>query len=190
MFLLWLTSGAAGHGWVVLGVEHSLFKAETHAVGSVWIGLLTWRGVQGFRRRPSLECMCGWGMGRRRSQRCASACLCLPRDLNTHPPAHPEHPPQEENGLKLDVELTGEHLKEVVKRFKGVYTKEGKELPSDPFEQVRCAVRLPRWALAPVLARAAWLALARGRWPALCCPLPSITRLATNAVSTPTFWLS
>jgi pyruvate,orthophosphate dikinase len=35
------------------------------------------------------------------------------------------------------VELTGDDLKEVVRRFKGVYAKVGKELPSDPFEQAR-----------------------------------------------------
>jgi hypothetical protein len=102
---------------------------------------------------------------------------------------------QEENGLKLDVELTGTHLREVVRRFKvcgplgrcmhallgavlaswlaqhracskpcktplcfssraysshcfhasspslqGVYEKEGKSLPNDPYEQMRLAI--------------------------------------------------
>ena len=56
-------------------------------------------------------------------------------------PPHHATPParQEENGLKLDVELTGEHLKEVVRRFKGVYERAGKTLPHDPYEQVRRA---------------------------------------------------
>ncbi|KAI7845814.1 hypothetical protein COHA_000725 [Chlorella ohadii] len=50
------------------------------------------------------------------------------------------HAVKEENGLKLDVELTGPHLREVVRRFKGVYEKEGKSLPHDPYEQMRLAV--------------------------------------------------
>jgi len=66
-------------GDVVLGIEHSLFEAEMHAV-------------------------------------------------------------KEAKGLKLDVELTGEDLKEVVRRFKAVYAKEGKALPSDPFEQMKMAI--------------------------------------------------
>ncbi|PRW32963.1 pyruvate phosphate dikinase [Chlorella sorokiniana] len=50
------------------------------------------------------------------------------------------HAVKEENGLKLDVELTGTHLREVVRRFKGVYEKEGKSLPNDPYEQMRLAI--------------------------------------------------
>ncbi|EFN51244.1 hypothetical protein CHLNCDRAFT_141269 [Chlorella variabilis] len=66
-------------GDVVLGIEHSLFEAEIHAV-------------------------------------------------------------KESRGLKLDVELTGADLREVVRRFKAVYQKEGKELPSDPYEQMLLSI--------------------------------------------------
>ncbi|PSC73116.1 pyruvate phosphate dikinase [Micractinium conductrix] len=66
-------------GDVVLGIEHSLFEAEMHAV-------------------------------------------------------------KEAKGIKLDVNLTGDDLKEVVRRFKGVYEKVGKSLPEDPFEQMKLAI--------------------------------------------------
>ncbi len=48
---------------------------------------------------------------------------------------------KEENGYKLDTEVTAEQLKELVKAYKAHYLKEfGEEFPSDPYEQLREAV--------------------------------------------------
>ncbi|NLO82686.1 MAG: pyruvate, phosphate dikinase [Clostridiales bacterium] len=49
---------------------------------------------------------------------------------------------KQENGLTLDVELTAEHLKEVVRRFKELYAREmGQEFPQDPKTQLIEAVK-------------------------------------------------
>jgi pyruvate,orthophosphate dikinase len=56
------------------------------------------------------------------------------------PPRTPASPPQEARGLKLDVELTGADLREVVRRFKAVYERAGKALPADPYEQLSLAI--------------------------------------------------
>jgi pyruvate,orthophosphate dikinase len=49
---------------------------------------------------------------------------------------------KEENGAKLDTDLTAENLKEVVKRYKELYLKEkGHEFPQDPKEQLMEAVK-------------------------------------------------
>lgn len=50
------------------------------------------------------------------------------------------HAVKEARGLKLDVELTGEDLREVVRRFKAVYERAGQSLPSDPYEQMKLAI--------------------------------------------------
>jgi pyruvate, orthophosphate dikinase len=41
-----------------------------------------------------------------------------------------------EKGVKTDVELSADDLKEVVKRYKDIYEKSGKSFPQDPFEQL------------------------------------------------------
>jgi pyruvate,orthophosphate dikinase len=43
-------------------------------------------------------------------------------------------------GLKFDIELSADDLKEVVERFKKVYAREGKSIPSDPYEQLEMAI--------------------------------------------------
>ena len=43
-------------------------------------------------------------------------------------------------GLKFDIELSAEDLKEVVERFKKVYARDGKSIPSDPYEQLEMAI--------------------------------------------------
>lgn len=43
-------------------------------------------------------------------------------------------------GVKLDVELTAEDLKELVQRYKAVYTKNGAELPHDPMKQLEMSI--------------------------------------------------
>lgn len=47
---------------------------------------------------------------------------------------------QAKKGVKLDVELTAEDLKELVELYKGVYKKQGQELPQDPYKQMELAV--------------------------------------------------
>jgi pyruvate,orthophosphate dikinase len=47
---------------------------------------------------------------------------------------------QEARGIKLDVELTGPDLREVVRRFKAVFAAAGKSLPDDPLEQLRLSI--------------------------------------------------
>ncbi len=47
---------------------------------------------------------------------------------------------QAARGVKLDVELSAGDLKELVERYKGVYTKNGQELPSDPYKQLEMAI--------------------------------------------------
>eukprot|EP00887_Chlorella_sp_A99_P008081 scaffold12.g8081.t1 len=47
---------------------------------------------------------------------------------------------KKDKGVQFDVELTGDCLKELVEKYKGVYKKVGKELPADPHEQLRLAV--------------------------------------------------
>lgn len=47
---------------------------------------------------------------------------------------------KESRGIKFDVELTADDLKEVVERFKAVYRREGKYIPSDPYEQLHMAI--------------------------------------------------
>lgn len=48
---------------------------------------------------------------------------------------------KEDNGYKLDTEVTVDQLKELVKAYKAHYLKEfGEEFPSDPYEQLREAV--------------------------------------------------
>ena len=39
-----------------------------------------------------------------------------------------------------DTDLSADDLKEVVKRFKAVYKKEGKAFPEDPYEQLRYGI--------------------------------------------------
>ena len=49
---------------------------------------------------------------------------------------------KEEKGVKLDVELTAEDLKELANEFKAEYkSKIGEEFPTDPTEQLMCAVK-------------------------------------------------
>jgi pyruvate,orthophosphate dikinase len=47
---------------------------------------------------------------------------------------------KESKGLKFDVELSADDLKEVVRRFKAVYEEEGKIIPDDPYEQLEMAI--------------------------------------------------
>ena len=48
---------------------------------------------------------------------------------------------KEENGFKLDTELTADHLKELVAEFKeAIKEKTGKEFPEDPMEQLWGAI--------------------------------------------------
>ncbi|MBN1687934.1 MAG: pyruvate, phosphate dikinase [Candidatus Omnitrophica bacterium] len=48
---------------------------------------------------------------------------------------------KEQCGYKLDVELTGNDLKEIVRQYKKVYQEEtGEEFPSDPYEQLSKAI--------------------------------------------------
>mmetsp|Transcript_3551 Transcript_3551/g.7208 ORF Transcript_3551/g.7208 Transcript_3551/m.7208 type:complete len:907 (-) Transcript_3551:884-3604(-) len=47
---------------------------------------------------------------------------------------------KESKGLKFDVELSADDLKEVVRRFKTVYAEEGKIIPDDPYEQLEMAI--------------------------------------------------
>lgn len=47
---------------------------------------------------------------------------------------------KESKGIKFDVELSEDDLEEVVDRFKEVYRREGKEIPSDPYEQLHMAI--------------------------------------------------
>ena len=73
---------------------------------------------------------------------------------------------QEARGLKLDVELTGEDLREVVKRFKAVYEREGKELPQVGTVQLQCSPR-NAWATSQPASRPVQGGLAR--WSAMLC---------------------
>ncbi|KAI3430449.1 hypothetical protein D9Q98_005044 [Chlorella vulgaris] len=50
------------------------------------------------------------------------------------------HAVKEARGIKLDVELTGPDLREVVRRFKAVFAAAGKSLPDDPLEQLRLSI--------------------------------------------------
>ena len=43
-------------------------------------------------------------------------------------------------GYKFDVELQADDLREVVARYKAIFKKEGKELPQDPYEQLRMSI--------------------------------------------------
>ncbi len=43
-------------------------------------------------------------------------------------------------GAKFDIELTAAHLKELVGRYKAVYVREQKTLPTDPWEQLRMGI--------------------------------------------------
>lgn len=43
-------------------------------------------------------------------------------------------------GAKSDVDLTAKDLEDVIKAFKAIYTKHGKELPQDPKEQLRAGI--------------------------------------------------
>ncbi|CAD7695146.1 unnamed protein product [Ostreobium quekettii] len=47
---------------------------------------------------------------------------------------------KEARGAKFDVELTAEDLKGLVEDYKGVFAKHNKELPQDPFEQMRMGI--------------------------------------------------
>lgn len=47
---------------------------------------------------------------------------------------------KKEKGVKFDVELDAEDLKDIVSQFKAIYTNHGKEMPQDPFEQLRMCV--------------------------------------------------
>lgn len=47
---------------------------------------------------------------------------------------------QAARGVKLDVELTAEDLKELVQRYKAVYNKNGAELPHDPMKQLEMSI--------------------------------------------------
>jgi pyruvate, orthophosphate dikinase len=47
---------------------------------------------------------------------------------------------KQSKGIKFDVELSEDDLKEVVERFKAVYQREGKSIPSDPHEQLQMAI--------------------------------------------------
>ncbi len=47
---------------------------------------------------------------------------------------------QAARGVKLDVELTADDLKELVERYKGVYKKNGQELPQDPYKQMEMSI--------------------------------------------------
>lgn len=45
-----------------------------------------------------------------------------------------------EKNLKFDVELSGDDLKDLVQKYKDIYTKHNKVLPQDPFEQVKMCI--------------------------------------------------
>lgn len=47
---------------------------------------------------------------------------------------------KEARGAKFDVELTAEDLENLVQDYKDVYAKHGKELPQDPFEQMKMGI--------------------------------------------------
>lgn len=47
---------------------------------------------------------------------------------------------KKEKGVKFDVELTADDLKDVVTSFKDIFTKHGKELPQHPLDQLRMGV--------------------------------------------------
>ena len=54
---------------------------------------------------------------------------------------HELHSLKKEKGVELDTELTADDLKELVKRYKGVYTKHvGKPFPQDPTEQLWASI--------------------------------------------------
>lgn len=50
------------------------------------------------------------------------------------------HELKEAKGVRVDVDLTAEDLKEVVEKYRGVYKRAGKELPKDPYEQMKLAI--------------------------------------------------
>lgn len=43
-------------------------------------------------------------------------------------------------GVKTDVDLTAQDLADVIKAYKAIYTKHGKELPQDPKEQLKAGI--------------------------------------------------
>lgn len=47
---------------------------------------------------------------------------------------------KKEAGVKLDVELSAEHLEQVVAAYKAVYKKLGQTIPDDPWKQLRMAI--------------------------------------------------
>lgn len=47
---------------------------------------------------------------------------------------------QKEKGVSVDTDLSADDLKELVKRYKGVYQAQGTQFPEDPYEQLRAAV--------------------------------------------------
>ena len=54
---------------------------------------------------------------------------------------------KDERGVKLDVELTADDLKELATQFKAEYKKQlGEDFPSDPVEQLKLAIEAGRLA--------------------------------------------